>query len=384
MPCDVTAKPLPDPADNRWMMAALCVLWSFTVYNITIRLWETRPLHLALFIVAALTYFGLMSNRAAAYYRPRRYQGYFLHQFLVLTVMLYGAQTAANFVWTLFLPVLSQIIIYLPPKRIPATLLTNLFLAAFPALLIPPQYAQNYLISFGSSFLFTAGCSYAIRREFTARRELHEAHEKLRAHSAQAEALAAAEERNRLAREIHDGVAHHLTSAHVLVEAGLALLPPSSSPPATDSLQKAQQQIRSALNELRDSIASRRPAHDTPLPDRLDQLILEGNFPATLTVSGPPRRFAFTHEQALYRVAQEALTNARKHAPGHAIRLQLDFSAPENIRLRVENDQPAQSSSGDGAFGLLSLRERMQQLGGTFRAGAENSGQFVVLAELSA
>lgn len=103
MPCDVTAKPLPDPADNRWMMAALCVLWSFTVYNITIRLWETRPLHLALFIVAALMYFGLMSNRAAAYYRPRRYQGYFLHQFLVLTVMLYGAQTAANFVWTLFL-----------------------------------------------------------------------------------------------------------------------------------------------------------------------------------------------------------------------------------------------------------------------------------------
>ena len=168
------------------MMAALCVLWIFTVYNITIRLWETAPLHLALFLVAAVIYFGLMSNRSAAYYRPRRYRGYFLHQFLALTVMLYGAQTAANFVWTLFLPVLSQVIMYLPPKRMPPILLANLFLAAFPALLIPPRYAQNYLISFGSSFLFTAGCSYAIRREFNASRQLHHAHEQLRAQSAQA------------------------------------------------------------------------------------------------------------------------------------------------------------------------------------------------------
>jgi signal transduction histidine kinase len=384
MPCDVSAKPLPDPADNRWMMAALCVLWVFTVYNITIRLWETAPLHLALFLVAAVIYFGLMSNRAAAYYRPRRYRGYFLHQFLALTVMLYGAQTAANFVWTLFLPVLSQVIMYLPPKRMPAILLANLFLAAFPALLIPPRYAQNYLISFGSSFLFTAGCSYAIRREFTARRQLHDAHEQLRAQAAQAEALATAEERNRLAREIHDGVAHHLTSANVLLEAGLALLPPATPPNATDSLQKSAQQIRAALGELRDSIASRQPAHDTPLPERLEKLIHDGNFPATLALAGPSRRFAPAHEQALYRVAQEALTNARKHAPGHSIRLALDFSSSSAVSLRIENDQPAQSSSGDGAFGLLSLRERMQQLGGTFRAGAENPGKFVVLAELSA
>ncbi len=366
------------------MMAALCVLWVFTVYNITIRLWETAPLHLALFLVAAVIYFGLMSNRAAAYYRPRRYRGYFLHQFLALTVMLYGAQTAANFVWTLFLPVLSQVIMYLPPKRMPAILLANLFLAAFPALLIPPRYAQNYLISFGSSFLFTAGCSYAIRREFTARRQLHHAHEQLRAQAAQAEALATAEERNRLAREIHDGVAHHLTSANVLLEAGLALLPPATPPNATDSLQKSAQQIRAALGELRDSIASRQPAHDTPLPERLEKLIHDGNFPATLALAGPSRRFAPAHEQALYRVAQEALTNARKHAPGHSIRLALDFSSSSAVSLRIENDQPAQSSSGDGAFGLLSLRERMQQLGGTFRAGAENPGKFVVLAELSA
>jgi signal transduction histidine kinase len=384
MPCDLASKPAPELGGNRWLMAALTVLWLYSGYLAVTRLWDHAPFRLALFLVGAIAYFFMMSDRAERLYRARGYRGYFLHQMLALTVTIYAARSDVMFAWTLCLPVIAQAVIYLPPRKMAATLAVVLVIGATPAISMHAPNRTYFAINYAITILFTAGCAYAIRREFIARRQLHEAHEQLRTHSRNAEALAAAEERNRLAREIHDGVAHHLTSAHVLVEAGLALLPPATPATATNSLQKAQQQIRAALGELRDSIANRRPAHDTPISDRLNQLIQDGNFPATLALSGPPRRFASTHEQALYRVAQEALTNARKHAPDHTICMSLDFSEPSSIRLRIENDQPAQTASGDGAFGLLSLRERMQQLGGTFSAGGNDTGQFVVLAELSA
>ena len=161
-------------------------------------------------------------------------------------------------------------------------------IGAFPLLYMPARYITHFCITYFSAFLFTMGCSYAIRRELENRRELHDAHEKLKVYTAKAEALAVSEERNRFAREIHDGV------------------------------------------------------------------------------------------------AQEALTNARKHAAGQTIRLRPDFFDASRTRLRVENSTLVQAVSGAGAFGLLSLRERMQRLGGTFQAGQESAGLFVVQAEIPA
>jgi signal transduction histidine kinase len=286
----------------------------------------------------------------------------------------------------LAMPATVQAVMFLPTRSM-VQILALLFALALTYLAFLPtrRIAPNAMAIAMGSFM-SVGFGFSFRRELQHRRALNDAYEKLKASAAQAEALAAAEERNRLAREIHDGAAHHLTAANVLVEAGLAQLPADAGAESRASLEKAQGQIRSALTELRDSIAQRQPADTArPLLERIRDLIAAGGFPANLTVVAEPRRLATEAEQALYRVAQEALTNARKHAPSASLALTLDFSDATRVTLRAENAQTQPGgASGDGAFGLLSLRERLQRLGGVFRAGEETPQRFVVHAEVPA
>jgi signal transduction histidine kinase len=379
------AEPQLELKNNFWLQIALGCLWIFAVWSAVQRLSDhADAFRLPLFVVTSAVYLLSICGIFSRYYNPRQYRGYFFHQFLLLSLLLWVGQPARN-LWVLILPLSSQAILFLRGKRLILVLLGHAALAFIPVAGDQRQLL-NTLIGYVSSFFFTAGCSYAIRREFESRKKLHDAHAQLRAYSEKAEALAIAEERARFAREIHDGVAHHLTAANVLVEAGLALLSTTTTPPAAvDSLQKGQGQIRSALAELRDSINNRpgAPTEQT-LRERIETLITRGDFPATLRIEGVARRLPAEAEQALFRLAQEALTNARKHAPGAAIQLTLDFSDPARSIFSAENKEPAQTTSGDGAFGLLSLRERMQRLGGIFHAGPDGTGSFIVRAELPA
>ncbi len=332
-----------------------------------------------LFCACLLLYWAQIELRVVnTWFKQRDYRGYFLLSFSIISLAVYlgGAQVA---IWSLAMPVTSIALFYLPLRQIAPVVVALFIISLYP----DKWYKLQQLISITCGFLFTCIFSWIIRRERDNRVALQAAHEKLREFSAKAEALAAAEERTRLAREIHDGVAHHLTSANILVEASFATLPIETSAQTRDSLQKAQGQIRSALAEIRNSISDRRDsAAQIPLEDRIQQLIHACNFPSTFQLLGATRRLAPEVEQGLYRVAQEALTNAAKHAPGAAITLTLDFSFPDRARLRVENAELTQSPSGDGAFGLLSLRERIQHLGGNFSANSTPAGQFVVQAEI--
>lgn len=384
----MTTRPDVEPTlelkNNFWLQIALGFLWIFAVWSAVQRLSDhADAFRLPLFILTSALYLLSICGIFSRYYHPRHYRGYFLHQFLLLALLLWAGQPARN-LWVLILPLSSQAILFLRGRKLILVLLGHAALAFIPVA-GDQRHLLNTLIGYVSSFLFTAGCSYAIRREFESRKKLHEAHAQLRAYAEKAEALAIAEERARFSREIHDGVAHHLTAANVLVEAGLALLPSAAPAAAVDSLQKGQGQIRSALSELRDSI-SNRPCAPTEqaLTARIEALIARGDFPATLRIEGVSRRLSAEAEQALFRLAQEALTNARKHAPGAAIQLTLDFRDSARTIFSVENKEPAQTASGDGSFGLLSLRERMQRLGGVFHAGPDGRGSFVVRAELPA
>lgn len=314
------------------------------------------------------------------YYARHQHRGYFLVSFLIVALAIYAGQSI-RLAWILCLPVASQAILNLPLRKAPPVIVALLAISFYPFWPVYLSHCISILFSFGVTLIF----SWMLRRENDRRMELEAAHEQLRAYSAQAETLAAAEERARLAREIHDGVAHHLTSANVLVAAGLAQLPAGATADARDSLEKAQSQIRAALGEIRQSIAERRDASPVvPLAQRIEDLIAAGNFPATFTLTGTPRRLTTEAELGFYRVAQEALTNASKHAPGEPIAVHLTFAEPAGATLRIANREPAQSASGDGAFGLLSLRERLTQLGGRFTAGPTPAGRFVVEAEIPA
>jgi signal transduction histidine kinase len=214
---------------------------------------------------------------------------------------------------------------------------------------------------------FTLVVTELLQREQRARTELAEANRQLRGYAAQAEELATTQERNRLARDIHDGLGHHLTVVQMQVQAARAVL--SSDPGKADTvLAKAQRQASEALAEVRRSVAAlREPRATPPLPDALKQLAEDTTAAGIRTeveVTGTMRPLAADVEESLFRAAQEGLTNVRKHAAATDVRVTLDYGGDGAVRLEIRDDgRGGATGDGDG-FGLLGLRERAARHGG--------------------
>jgi signal transduction histidine kinase len=218
------------------------------------------------------------------------------------------------------------------------------------------------------ALIFLFGFSRAMTRAERARAELDAANAQLRAYAAQSEELATARERNRIAREIHDGLGHYLTTIHMQVQAARSILATDRAR-ADQTLAKAQLLAHEALDDVRRSVAALRvaPAERLSLPAALAELAAAGQaagLPTTVTVVGAERPLDPQEEQALYRAAQEGLTNARKHAQAAGATLTLDYGDPERVRLTVADDGRGASIT-EGGFGLVGLRERVQLVGGS-------------------
>jgi signal transduction histidine kinase len=191
---------------------------------------------------------------------------------------------------------------------------------------------------------------------------------------------AALDERARIAREIHDVLAHSLAALTVQLETADALLESGRTEQAHASVLRASHLAREGMAETRRAISALR-GDTLPLPELLKTLAsayeadLAGT--ATLSVDGLPRDLRPDVGLALYRTAQEAITNARKHAPGSAIEIALRYG-PDDVALDVTNgpapgDERPLGSSG-GGYGLTGLRERAELAGGTVDAGPSGSG----------
>jgi signal transduction histidine kinase len=264
---------------------------------------------------------------------------------------------------TLFFVVLvSQCVLVLPRKG------TALVILLVPLVHLPMPWHEALREGFGlfAVVLFTAVITELLQREQKIRRELAEAHEQLRDYAAQAERLATAEERNRIARDIHDGLGHSLTVVQMQVKAARAVL--QSDPAKADAvLAKAQQQSEEALAEVRRSVrALRAPRSTPPLPEALKALVEEtsaAGVPARLAVSGTERPVPDEAREALYRAAQEGLTNVRKHARATRADLVLDYSDAA-VRVEVRDDGTGTVDGQPQGYGLLGLRERAAHLGG--------------------
>jgi signal transduction histidine kinase len=222
-----------------------------------------------------------------------------------------------------------------------------------------------------AAVVFAAGITWLHLREQRARVALDEANAQLRGHAAQAEQLATTEERNRLARDIHDGLGHHLTVVQMQVQAARAVL--ARDPERADAvLAQAQQQASEALDEVRRSVAAlREPRATPPLPEALEELATEtsaAGVPTTVDLSGISRALPADTEESLFRTAQEGLTNVRKHAAASHARLVLDYRAA-TVALEVRDDGTG-AAAGSPGFGLIGLRERAAALGGTLATDA--------------
>jgi len=234
-----------------------------------------------------------------------------------------------------------------------------------------------------------------IRRQEQQEEHLLAELEESRAAELRAAALA---ERQRLAREMHDVLAHSLSGLVLQLEGArmLAATAPGDArlPEAVD---RAHQLAKSGLDEARQAIGMLRDADDElPGPDRLSELAsdfaVDTGVPCQFTMSGEQRELSPAVRLALYRVAQEALTNVRRHARNpEAVLVGLDY-LPGAVTLTVEDtarqpvrtgaqptrqDEPPGSGAGRGSapgYGLTGMRERAGLLGGVLEAGPTETG----------
>jgi signal transduction histidine kinase len=232
------------------------------------------------------------------------------------------------------------------------------------------------LFLYGVLYAFIGAFASAIVRANTARREsqallaeLQRAHRQLQEYALHAEEMAAIEERNRLAREMHDTLGHRLTVASVQLEAAQRLCP-TDSERAAGLVGTVREQVREALSELRATVATlRMPIEaDLQLRSSLRRLMAHFEEATGLTVNRIlPQEMPHLpdgYRLTLYRAAQEALTNIQKHAEAQQVWLVLSTS-DDAVTLLVGDDGRGLTLSRDATgFGLRGLRERAEQLGG--------------------
>ncbi|MET9159891.1 histidine kinase [Streptomyces parvulus] len=199
------------------------------------------------------------------------------------------------------------------------------------------------------------------------------------ARAAEAESAALAE-RARIAREIHDVLAHSLSAQLVHLEAARLLIERDADrQQILDRVVAARGMARDGLAETRQALSALR-GELTPLEDFLSHLVRTTETDAEVTITGDRRALPAEASQAVRRVAQEALTNARKHAPGARVRVRLDYGVHEvMLDVRDSGGPAGELTTTGGGYGLLGMRERAELLGGSLRAGPGEEGFVVTL-----
>jgi signal transduction histidine kinase len=216
-------------------------------------------------------------------------------------------------------------------------------------------------------------------------------------------------ERARIARELHDVVAHHISMIAVQAETGRLTTPGLPDAGAQrfaaigDTARAGLTEMRRLLGVLREDAeqdkepqpdlepagpartgADRRPQPGLPqLGELLDGAREASGSVVRLIMSGQAARLDPGVELAAYRIVQEALTNARRHAPGAAVDVELRY-ADGALRLRIRDNGPGQAARYHAGHGLLGMRERAAAVGGSLQTGDARGGGFLVEAELPA
>ena len=201
--------------------------------------------------------------------------------------------------------------------------------------------------------------------------------------------IAVAEERARIARELHDIVAHSV-SVMVLQAGAIRHRLPDELADDAEALRGVEQTGRSALAEMRRLLGAMRGDGDSlelaPRPglDRLDALLDDvgrAGLPVELHVEGSPFPLPEAIDLSAYRIVQEGLTNALKHA--HASRADVTVRyRPEELEIEVRDDGNGSSSSDGVGHGLVGVRERVKIYGGEMTAGAAAGSGFVLTTRL--
>lgn len=212
-------------------------------------------------------------------------------------------------------------------------------------------------------------------------KELEDANRKLGEYAIQAEEMATTQERNRIAREIHDNLGHYLTVVNVQLEAAKVTfdLKPEK---AREAIDKAQNLTKEGLGAIRNSIATLRenPVANRPIPEAIADLIRENEQAGISTdfqITAEPRLLPPNATLTLYRIVQEALTNVRKHANASQVSVKLDYNEPQTVHLNISDNGIGSAGTGSG-FGLMGISERVTSLGGTLDINTQPDAGFAL------
>jgi signal transduction histidine kinase len=270
--------------------------------------------------------------------------------------------------------------------RLPAALSLVAFALAAAASVPPAAHAHR---SAGMVIATELGIAafYLVARFGRSAAEAHEQTRRLLLElqaSRQAEAEAAMlRERSRLARDMHDVLAHSLSGLMLQLEGARMLsTQPDSNGQLPPALDRAHHLARSGLEEARRAIAALRD-EDLPGPGRLEQLAADfehdSHVRTSLEITGIARELDSETSLTLYRVAQEALTNIRKHAAPDHVEVSLRYD-PDGTRLTVRDRAQAapatshMAQANGGGYGLTGMRERAELLGGSLSADRTSDG----------
>jgi signal transduction histidine kinase len=242
---------------------------------------------------------------------------------------------------------------------------------------VPESFANTILslklnasVTFGLTLLFSLLLVNALLAERQSREKLLQANDQLRQYALRIEDQATLQERNRIAREIHDALGHALTAQSIQLENALLFLPPDAEKTAS-FLQEAKQLGARALQEVRRSISTLRtnPLQGQSLQAAIAKAIAEfqrttGIVPYSAIQLTRPIPLEIS--TALYRIVQESLTNISKHSQATQVSLHLRASL-EAVCLQVhDNGQGFDPERNTTGFGLQGMRERTIALGGQF------------------
>ena len=252
--------------------------------------------------------------------------------------------------------------------------------------LAPPLAAFMALLPFSAGYWFFGTFARAMASAEEARKEsqkllseLQTAHRQLQEYAAQVEELAVAEERNRLSREMHDTLGHRLTVAAVQLEGAQRLIPRDPER-AAGMVETVREQVREALGELRATVATLREplATDLTISTALQRLVTSFDEATDLTVHlalpDDLPSLPNAHRLALYRAAQEALTNVQRHAQAQQVWVSLKIQE-NDLMLTISDDGIGYpTNTTEAAFGLRGMSERAIHLDGELHLETREGG----------
>ncbi len=215
--------------------------------------------------------------------------------------------------------------------------------------------------------------------------ELEEANNRLKIYADEVEKLTIIQERNRLAREIHDGLGHYLTTINMQLQAAHAILK-TDPKKADDAIDKARLQTKLALIDVRKSVSALR--FDSDKQEDLNLTIEKAIRPCEwagiephLKITGQPRKISNTIHSAIFRIIQETVNNTCKYSNAKNFYVNMDYSNPEKLIMSISDDGLG-AKSYEGGFGLLGLKERIELIDGNIEIQSAPKKGFQIDIEL--